>query len=107
MPKRKGREREYDREWRAANPDRVLKNSRRWQAMTRYGMTLDEYEKFLARPCMICGDPAEVVDHGHDTGKVRGALCHHCNRGLGFFLDDEDRLLSAIQYLRDADVCAT
>ena len=40
-----------------------------------------------------------VLDHCHDTGDYRGWLCDHCNRGLGAFGDDIERLKKAIDYL--------
>jgi hypothetical protein len=40
-----------------------------------------------------------VVDHNHDTDKFRGHICHNCNRGLGVFQDDIERLERAIKYL--------
>ena len=40
-----------------------------------------------------------VVDHDHDTDKFRGHICHNCNRGLGVFQDDIERLQRAIKYL--------
>lgn len=50
--------------------------------------------------CVICGDAGQlVVDHDHSTGKVRGMLCNHCNRGLGHFRDDPTLLEFAAQYL--------
>ena len=40
-----------------------------------------------------------VVDHDHDTDKFRGHICHNCNRGLGVFQDNIERLQRAIKYL--------
>lgn len=40
------------------------------------------------------------VDHNHKTDIFRGYLCHRCNRGIGCFWDDEERLFRAINYLK-------
>lgn len=56
--------------------------------------------KATVTQCVICGDSGKlVVDHDHQTGKVRGMLCNHCNRGLGHFRDDPMLLEFAAQYL--------
>lgn len=56
--------------------------------------------KATTKECVICGsDEPLVVDHDHVTGKVRGMLCNHCNRGLGHFRDDPMLLEFAAQYL--------
>lgn len=39
------------------------------------------------------------VDHCHDTGKIRGLLCHLCNFSIGGFRDNVVYLQSAIDYL--------
>lgn len=50
--------------------------------------------------CVICGANEKlVIDHDHNTGKIRGLLCGHCNRGLGHFRDDPTLLEFAAQYL--------
>ncbi|WOL25647.1 hypothetical protein [Pectobacterium phage PcaP1EGY] len=78
-----------------------------------YGITLDTYEVMLTEQnhkCKICGgdgfimNPNRhklklVVDHCHTTGKVRGLLCHNCNRALGLLQDSEESLRAAIAYL--------
>lgn len=51
--------------------------------------------------CAICSRTEDLVlDHCHETRRVRGVLCSECNRGLGFFRDDPRRLVRAIRYLQ-------
>ena len=58
--------------------------------------------KATIKECVICGNKEPlVVDHDHKTGRVRGMLCNHCNRGLGHFRDDPELLEFAAQYLRE------
>jgi hypothetical protein len=80
-----------------------------------YSITIQDYEKMLSEQeglCAICKGTgfkmAEhhnlllVVDHCHKTGRVRGLLCHNCNRGLGLFQDDTEFLSRAKDYLEGA-----
>jgi hypothetical protein len=41
-----------------------------------------------------------VVDHNHETGKVRGLICNPCNCALGFVRDEPDTMLRLIEYLK-------
>jgi hypothetical protein len=75
----------------------------------RYGITHDQYVSLLEKQnnaCLICESPATsptslFVDHNHDTGEVRGLLCHHCNTALGLFKDSPQLLKKAVSYLED------
>ncbi|WNL50923.1 recombination endonuclease VII [Synechococcus phage S-CREM2] len=74
-----------------------------------FGISLNEYEAMLTEQkglCLICkGEDTTgkrlAVDHCHETGKVRGLLCNHCNTGLGKFKDDPKLLEAAVLYLNE------
>ena len=87
---------------------------RKCRYKTRYGITLEDYEKLLNRQkhrCVICGltdvkakiryNKRLEVDHDHKSKKVRGLLCDGCNNGLGRFEDNPKLLRKAIKYLKD------
>lgn len=40
-----------------------------------------------------------VIDHDHNTDEFRNWLCHQCNRGLGNFQEDVERINRAKEYL--------
>lgn len=40
-----------------------------------------------------------VIDHGHDSGKVRDVLCGGCNTALGFTKEDSARLRGLADYI--------
>lgn len=100
---------------RGENLDRVIRN----------GVSKEQYNKILLKQdgrCAICEtkphekDKIEgsgkmpvrqrslAVDHCHDTGRIRGLLCFHCNTGIGRFNDDTRLLDSAISYLENASL---
>ena len=82
------------------------KQATRVKAM--YGIEPAEYLEMCNSQqgkCAICGNEPTTqrglhLDHCHDTGQVRGLLCHGCNTGLGAFSDDPELLAKAITYLR-------
>lgn len=77
----------------------------------KYGMTIDEVHSLFHsqdRKCALCKDTLDektmMVDHCHETGRVRGILCRRCNSGLGFLGDTAQALGRALEYLkRSAD----
>jgi hypothetical protein len=83
------------------NPDR-----QRIYAIKKYGLDAEKYEVLLrkqANKCAICrngqGARRLHVDHDHQTGDVRGLLCHFCNTALGLLGDDTALMARAIKYL--------
>lgn len=83
---------------------------------SRYNITYEIYEQMLKDcnyQCPICNyEHKEVpekfarkrgrlaVDHDHTTGKVRGLLCHQCNKAIGLFRESPEVLKKAIVYLK-------
>lgn len=91
------------RAYRARNP-RLMKSI---DLKKKYGITLDEYEGRLAAQqgcCAVCKSPpgkkALAVDHCHDTGIIRGILCHGCNTALGLLREDEKIVAALGRYLQ-------
>lgn len=72
--------------------------------LKQYGLTIDDHDSLLSLQqdrCAICDKDASTlcVDHDHETDKVRGLLCHNCNRGLGLLGDNIESLRRALRYL--------
>ena len=91
------------RQRRAENYERINEMERKSRLKQKYGITLEQYQAMAAEQndlCAICNrDEPLRVDHDHETGVVRGLLCHGCNTAIGLMNDDVDRLRSAIDYL--------
>jgi hypothetical protein len=90
------------------NREKFLDQRKNWHLKKTYGITLDEYKTIVMEQggvCAVCLKNEKqhyrqlAVDHDHTTGKVRGLLCHDCNRALGFLKDDVNYLKRAIEYL--------
>lgn len=107
----------YNKAWRLRNPEQAKLISKRWKAKNKdktnsarlkykYNISLDEYNRihrFQNGLCGICHKESKrtlVVDHCHDSKKVRGLLCNDCNIAIGFMKDDVEILKSAIKYLK-------
>ena len=63
--------------------------------LRKYKLTIEDYEALERKQrgrCAVCRRfPRQqyrmVVDHDHDTGKVRGLLCNRCNIGVAYIED--------------------
>lgn len=80
----------------------------------QFGIGMPDYFAMLASQGGVCAvclgsersiDPRTkekrmlAVDHCHKTGRVRGLLCSHCNRGIGMLKDSPTLLRAALNYL--------
>lgn len=79
-----------------------------------YGLTRHDFDEMLREQdhlCAICKRPERAlnrsgesrqlsVDHCHETGYVRGLLCHACNIGIGSLGDSPELLCAALKYLQ-------
>lgn len=100
--------------------ERKKKNSRNNSYKRKYGITYDCYLEMCEvrnNMCDICGNvkvPAGVddsvnkknylvLDHCHESMKIRGILCQTCNQGLGLLKDNIDLLTQAHIYLLETD----
>lgn len=102
------------RERQKSDPN-YARRRRELRLLNDYGITLAEYEAMFTAQngvCLLCqrpetainhrtGEPFDclVVDHDHENGKVRGLLCHRCNRALGLLADDPEILRRAADYV--------
>jgi len=77
----------------------------------KYGLSEEAYYQLklsAKNKCQTCGTPEGdtkptklVVDHCHETGKVRGMICDKCNRALGLVGDNIQTLQNLITYLNN------
>ena len=53
----------------------------------RYGISEATAKDMKEAGCRICGthEGTLCIDHDHETGEVRGVLCHNCNVSLGHY----------------------
>lgn len=106
------RDRDRAKKWRDARKgsESLFRREKNQDLLRDYGITLAQFESMLASQryrCAICltllhGRRAAHVDHDHKTGRVRGILCTHCNRGIGCLRDDPAALRRAARYLERA-----
>src|ERR1700761_10093 len=88
-----------------------------WRLKYKFGITLADFLAMIEKQegrCAICQidvksltigkgrREAACVDHDHETGKIRGVLCHSCNTGIGLLGDSIGILEKAIKYLKES-----
>ena len=102
-------------EWVNKHVEKRRRQSLQSTLKQKFNLSLEDYEQIVLRQngkCLICGDLPKVrtdskgrikdrldVDHCHKTGKVRGLLCHNCNKGLGQFKESLELLKNAVIYM--------
>ena len=95
----------YARKHRLEHLEAYRAASRKWWLRVHYGMGQEMYDALASHQggaCAICGlvpNGLLVVDHDHETGGVRGLLCHKCNAGIGLMHDDPAIVGAALAYL--------
>lgn len=79
-----------------------------------YGITTEQKKQMFEQQghcCAICKSKSSGrlikgkeavwnIDHDHETGKVRGILCIHCNTALGIAKESIERLYAMIDYIK-------
>jgi len=110
------RVKKYMAEWKK-RPSSVLirrAGAYRWNKkyllLRKYGLTEIQYQEMTLKQdgrCAICSRHKDnlkwkklVIDHCHQTKKVRGLLCNNCNTAIGMFQDSVEILNSATEYLK-------
>lgn len=114
--------------WALLNKEKIQqKNKEEYQSLTpkerkdrdlrcKYGITLAQYDKMLKEQnnsCACCGITVDtlltkypksfhgslVVDHDHETGKVRELLCSKCNTLVGYLEKRKELIPKAYEYI--------
>jgi antitoxin component HigA of HigAB toxin-antitoxin module len=101
-------------QWQKDNPEKYKANwskhignaeSAIKRKATRYGITVERLKEMIEQSSGVCNickrRPYKflVIDHCHNTTRVRGLLCEKCNQGLGLFADNPEFLRAAANYL--------
>lgn len=107
--------REHKRKHQAnLSPEKVAQQKERvswWHVKRKYGLTREMWDEMFKKQgglCALCrkrsmgkGGGRLDVDHCHETGRVRGLLCRHCNTALGILGDNPERMETVMDDLRD------
>src|ERR1035437_7532901 len=84
------------------DPAVAKRKQKEYDLRGRYNLSLADYDNMVlnqAGKCGICKkDGKLVIDHCHDTGKVRMLLCVRCNNNLGV-IENKPRFDRFMEYI--------
>ena len=112
--------------WRANHPEEARERQRgakgiQYMLNYKYGMTPEDRSRRIAEQdgrCYLCREPLDLddprkihVDHDHSCCRgikscgncVRGLACEPCNKGIGMFGDDPERMMRVAERLAAAN----
>lgn len=84
-----------------ARPDKRRKLALSPSVITKHRKELLDEQLGLCAICdkVVMNSKLNHLDHCHESGEIRGVLCHNCNVGLGHFRDSPELLVRAINYV--------
>ena len=89
-------------------------NHKKWKEHihSKFGITYVEFDEMMEaqdHKCKLCGCKKEdkrnmthvqlSIDHNHETGEIRGLLCHTCNMAIGMLKDDPVLIKKVLEYI--------
>jgi len=82
--------------------------SAKWARIKKqYGISKEQFNQMLSiqeNKCSICKcdltNKNTHIDHCHSSGNVRSLLCSRCNQAIGLLDEDEQKLNTALEYIR-------
>lgn len=103
----------YLKWWRDQRSEEDARLANKAGVLRKFGLTIGEYQQIVEEQdglCAVCRQPETAdgrhgetkelaVDHDHETGEIRGLLCHRCNTALGLVNDDTKILRAMASYL--------
>lgn len=99
---------EYHKLYYQRNKIKMDIKSHRSNLKNKFGLTIEDYNKLLTEQnfsCALCSKHVSenkkrlAVDHCHETGRVRGLLCMHCNAALGQLGDTSESIQRVLEYI--------
>jgi Recombination endonuclease VII len=106
-PKQQAAKKIRDQRYRDRHQTRINIKHKCWT----HGLTPEQYKQMYDEQNGLCAfsgclNPAEDIDHDHETMIVRKLICHKHNMALGLFGDDPKMLREAADYVESFKVNA-